>query len=203
MAHEVQPYHEPHDQLRTEAPRQNPQSDKYVSAFVTNNPEIDVTFRTALLPQSADNYKVGIDELTVNLGNLSMLEYGVDDVLFRILRRGNNANETHADFKMIDGPAGAVELWRDAFEFKINRAFLTMHEVLGRCTEVARSVGTYIREQGLLNQAQGGAANDWTLPWAAGADNGSTLGSALRRTGSSSFQATRYSGPTLQSKSLQ
>ena len=45
----------------------------------------------------------------MNLGNLSMLEYGVDDVLFRVLRRGNNAAETHANFRMIDGPVGSLE----------------------------------------------------------------------------------------------
>ena len=46
---------------------------------------MDMSFRNPLLPKSADHFKVGIDELTVNLGNLSMLEYGTNDVLFRVL----------------------------------------------------------------------------------------------------------------------
>ena len=183
---QMMPQHRPHEQLRTEAPAQKTHSDKYVSAFVSGDSQIDMTFSNPLLPKSADHYKVGIDELTVNLGNLSMLEYGVDDVLFRILRRGNNAAETHPNFRMIDGPDpgagnGSVEAlaaqqaslseWRDAFEFKINRAFLTVHEILGRCTEVATAVGTYIREEGLVNQAQGAVADYWTLAFAAGANN--------------------------------
>lgn len=162
MAHQVQPYHEPHDQLRTEAPRQKPQSDKYVSAFVSNNAEVDVTFRAALLPQSADNYKVGIDELTVNFSGLSMLEFtGSDSVLLRIVRLGNQyyndgnvGLEEHADvgnFRMHNGPAGQPELWRDAFEFKVDRPYNTIQEVLGRFNEISRSVNNYIKAFGLQN----------------------------------------------------
>ena len=90
MAERIVPNHRPHDQLRTEAPSQKDHSDKYVSAFVSGSSQVDMSFRNPVLSKSSDHYKVGIDELTVNLGNLSMLEYGVDDVLFRILRRGNN-----------------------------------------------------------------------------------------------------------------
>ena len=94
---QIMPEHRPHEQLRTEAPTQKPHSDKYVSAFVSGESQVDMTFQNPVLPKSADHYKVGIDELTVNLGNLSMLEYGVDDVLFRVLRRGNNARELSDD----------------------------------------------------------------------------------------------------------
>lgn len=176
------PHHRPLEQLRTEAPAQKEQGDKYVSAFVSGDSQVDMSFRNPVLPKSSDHYKVGIDELTVNLGNLSMLEYGVDDVMFRVLRRGNNiAGEFDEDFTMVDGPdpgaggGGAADLalqaaslnkWRDAFAFNIDRAYLTMHEVLGRCTEIAVAVGTYIRVEGLV---QPGAANIWTIPLDAGA----------------------------------
>jgi hypothetical protein len=166
MAHSVQPNHKPHDQLRMEAPSQKVHSDKYVSAFTTGTATVDMTFRNPVLPKSADHFKVGIDELTVNLGNLSMLEYGVNDVLFRVLRRGNNLGQVDANFQMIDGPVGYENQWRDAFEFKIDRAYLTILEILERCTEVATAVGTYIREEGLV-QPGGGAL--WTMPFAAGA----------------------------------
>ena len=91
MAHEILPHHRPHDQLRTEAPQQRPQTDKYVSAFVTAQADVDVTFRTALLPKSADHFRVGIDELTVNFSNLSMLEYkGTSSVMLRVVRLGGD-----------------------------------------------------------------------------------------------------------------
>ena len=159
------PDHKPHEQLRTEAPSQKQHSDKYVSAFISGSATMDMSFRNPLLPKSADHFKVGIDELTVNLGNLSMLEYGTNDVLFRVLRRGNNLGEVHPSFRMIDGPAGALEQWRDAFEFKINRAYLTILEILDRCLQISVAVGTYMREQGLVEP---GGPNIWTLPLVAG-----------------------------------
>ena len=91
MAHEMLPAHRPHDQLRTEAATQKPHTDKYVSCFSSGEAHVDLTFRNPILDKSADHFKVGVDDLTVNLGNLSMIEYGVGDVLFRILRRGINA----------------------------------------------------------------------------------------------------------------
>ena len=182
-AEQIVPSHRPHEQLRTEAPTQKTHSDKYISAFVTGDSDVDMSFRNPVLSKSADHYKVGIDELTVNLGNLSMLEYGVNQVMFRILRRGNDNDEVHPDFYMIDGPdpgpggggeadlatqAASLNKWRDAFEFKIDRPYLTMHEVLDRCTQVATAVGTFIREEGMQNVAQGAAANYWTRHWNAG-----------------------------------
>jgi hypothetical protein len=153
-----------------EAPSQKMHTDKYVSAFTTGTATVDMSFRNPILPKSADHFKVGIDELTVNLGNLSMLEYGTNDVLFRVLRRGNNLGEVDNDFQMIDGPVGYENQWRDAFEFKIDRAYLTILEILERCTEIATAVGTFIREEGIVQPGGVGAAL-WTMPFAAGAGN--------------------------------
>ena len=83
MAELVQPQHRAHEQLRTEAPAQKDHSDKYVSAFVSGDSFTEMSFRNPVLQASADHFKVGIDELTVNLGNLSMLEYEEGKVLFR------------------------------------------------------------------------------------------------------------------------
>ena len=162
MAHAVQPNHRPHEQLRTEPPSQREHSEKYVSAFVTGSAQVEMSFRNPILPKSADHFKVGVDELTVNLGNLSMLEYGENDVLVRGLRRGNNLGDLHENFRMIDGPIGNLAEWRNGFEFKIDRPFLTMLEILDRCREVAIAVGTYMRNSGLA------AGVVWTLPQVAG-----------------------------------
>ena len=168
MAHAVQPTHVPHEQLRTEAPSRRRQTDKYVSAFVSSSADVDMTFRSPILSKSSDHFKVGIDELTVNLGNLSLLEYGTNDVLFRVIRRGNNNADFSATyFLMPDGPAGDLNKWRAAFEFRVDRAYLTILEVLSRCEEIATAVGTFIRTEGLV-QPGGGAADLWTLPIGAG-----------------------------------
>ena len=104
MAEHVLPEHKPHDQLRTEAPKQRPHTDKYVSAFVTGKNVTELTFKNPILGESADHFKVGIDDLTVNLGSLSMLDYSdPTEVMFRIIRRGvTNHPATNAD-ELSDG----------------------------------------------------------------------------------------------------
>ena len=88
MAHEILPQHRPHEQLRTEAPIQRNHSDKYVSAYVSSENNVDMSFQNPVLQDSADHFLVGIDDLTVNLSNLSMLEYDSSgsNVLLRIRR---------------------------------------------------------------------------------------------------------------------
>jgi hypothetical protein len=172
LAHNVQPQHRPHEQLRTEPPAHREHSDKYVSSFVSGDREVDMNFKNPLLSKSADHYKVGIDELTINLSALSLLEYTEDEVVFRIIRRGYQIpglaaevvenQDDMSDFQMPNGPAGYESKWRDAFEFKVIRPYNTMLEVLERCTEIANAVGTYIRSQGLTNNA----GQYWTIPWA-------------------------------------
>ena len=84
----MRPAHQPHEQLRTEAPSQKDHTDKYVSTFVSGSNTVDMSFSNPVLPKSSDYFKVGIDELTLNLNNLSLLESVEGEVLFRILRRG-------------------------------------------------------------------------------------------------------------------
>ena len=163
MAHEILPQHRPHEQLRTEPPKQRHHSDKYVSAFISSDNFVDMSFMNPLLQESADHFRVGIDELTVNLAHLSMLEYdgAGTNVLFRIRRLGffgagaQTADVNHLPFA---GAAGApantgtthstshyglptAELAR-ALEFKIDRQYNTLAEIMERATEICRAVGT-------------------------------------------------------------
>ena len=47
---------------------------KYVSVFADSQPDVDVTFREELLKRPSDHYMVGVDNLTVSLNSLSMLD---------------------------------------------------------------------------------------------------------------------------------
>ena len=142
----MKPAHVPHEQLRTEAPMQRTHSDKYVTAFVSGENNVDMSFRNPVLQKSADHFRVGIDELTVNLSALSMLEKESDDVLFRVIRRGysedmkegeeaehyegEDGSTIPPEFQMPDGPAGQEAMWRNAFTFKVDRVYNTMLEFL-------------------------------------------------------------------------
>ena len=187
MAERVLPQHKPHPQLRTEAPAQRPHTDKYVSAFVTGDNIAELTFKNPILNQSADHFKAGIDDLTVNFGNLSMLDFSdPTQVLMRIKRRGvtghpnTDADEWSdaaptRDFLMPDfvlpqsqaeidlaadqaafgaAAAGSGEharlghkiesykaagsqraLFRDGFEFRVDRVYVSLVEIMERCPQ--------------------------------------------------------------------
>ena len=50
---------------------------KYVSIFNDGGdgtPDVDISFREPLLSRPSDHFLVGVDNLTVNLNNLSMIE---------------------------------------------------------------------------------------------------------------------------------
>ena len=150
----MRPAHQPQEQLRTEAPSQKDHTDKYVSTFVSGSNTVDMSFSNPVLSKSADYFKVGIDELTLNLNNLSLLEFVEGEVLFRIIRRGylqlDNTNPEQqaalTGYKLPDGPAANLEQWRDAVEFKVDRSYLTIMEVISRCTQIATSLNTFVRE---------------------------------------------------------
>ena len=193
---QVLPTHKPHEQLRTEAPSQKDHTDKYVSCFVSGENNVDMSFTNPILSKSSDHFKVGIDELTCNLNNLSLLEYVEGEVFFRILRRGYRVIATNALPEVQNGPsvsggnlyqlpngpaviqnptveqaAQEAAQYRDSVEFKIDRPYLTMMEVIERCKEIATSIDTFIR-LGLVNvPANGGnpAINLYMGPIAAAA----------------------------------
>ena len=155
MAHNIQAYPQPREQLRTEAPRQRPHNDKFVTVFQSGIAHVDLTFRDPVLTESADHFSVGVDELTVSLGSLSMLEYNATrpDVLLRV--RGVdgatdllNADGTR-DWLMVDGEDDA-EQWRNAFEFKADRPYTNLQEIMSRMNEIATTVTNYIHDYGLV-----------------------------------------------------
>ena len=126
MAEQVLPQHRPLEQLRTESAAPHEHSDKYVSSFETNKNFVDISFTNPILTKSADHFKVGVAELTVNLGSISMLDYGANDVLFRVMRRstGDGVAVPRADLYMPDGPGGAAdEVFREGLAFTIDRPY--------------------------------------------------------------------------------
>ena len=212
MADSIRPMHVPHEQLRTEAPKQKKHSDKYVTAIVGGEAQVDMSFTTPVLQKSADHFKVGIDELTVNLGNLSLLEYGEGEVLFRVIRRGYQiqnaatggigevhnvafANSIITPFLMPNGPTAAtINKWRDACEFKVTRPYNTLVEVFERFRQVSTGINEYYKEHGFQNAAQvGGNPNLWAMPAVAAAQPicffSTTFNGTVRFSGSKLFWA--------------
>ena len=160
MAHEILPQHRPHEQLRTEAPAQRKHTDKYVSAYVSSDNYVDMSFSNPLLQESADHFRVGVDELTVNLAHLSLLEYDTSgtNVLFRIRRlgyfgdaaTGQPADDVDANFGdvTLGLPTAAIA---DSVTFKITRQYNTLAEILQRAKEICRALTAFVKTTGLIN----------------------------------------------------
>ena len=155
MAHEILPQHVSHDQLRTEAPVQRTHSDKYISAYISSDNHVDMSFSNPILKESADHFKVGIDEFTINLQHLSMLEFdpsGTNE-LFRFRRLGTAIDA--ADFL----PTATL---RDACSFRINRAYTSFNDIKVRIDQICRTMNQYIDASGLVDAA--GTTYNVTIP---------------------------------------
>ena len=159
MAHNVLPSHRPHDQLRTEAPSQKKHTDKYVSAYVSSDNYVDMSFSNPVLQESADHYSVGIDELTVNLAQYARIQSGTN-VLFRIRRLGWFNDKPDGTYVQpiddldeelaIHNGLGSAAL-ASALEFKITRQYNTLSEIMERIAEICSALVTYIGDNGLTN----------------------------------------------------
>ena len=140
MAEQVVPQQVPREQLRTEAPKQRGHDDKYVTAFVSGRPDVDITLMNSLLPKSADHYVVGVDELALNISGLSMLEFNraATNVLFQFKRRGLDdevVDPDGDDWALGDGGFGdPVNI---GSTFQINRPFTNMQDITQRLNEIA------------------------------------------------------------------
>ena len=183
MAHNIQAYPQPREQLRTEAPRQRPHNDKYVTVFQSGIAHVDLTFRDPLLTESADHFAVGIDELTISLGSLSMLEYNATTpiVLLRVSLRGHDGATDAHDWRFPDAA------WRDAFAFKADRPYTNLQEILSRMNTIASVVTNYIVDYGLQNPG-GAPIYDYVVP--AGEDI-EHLKITLTENGNISFKGSR------------
>jgi hypothetical protein len=132
---------------------------------VGGDSSVDLSFKNPILDKSSDHFKVGIDELTVNLNRLSMLEYDITDgdVVFKIIRRGvGDATVSTFDPLTPAGLAAGAQVWRDAFTFRADRPYTNMLEVVDRFGQIGSAVGTFIRAYGLINpQINGQQVNLW------------------------------------------
>ena len=151
MAEQILPQHRAHDQLRTEPAAQREHTDKYVTAFQSGVSTTDITFTDPVLPKSADHFKVGVDELTVNLGKISMLDFGDDDIVFRVLRRGRDAvGYQIGALTMPDGPnVGEEEIFREGFKFVVDRPYVSFQGVVDKLRDVNNSINQYLRQYAL------------------------------------------------------
>ena len=130
---------------------------KYVTVMADGadgSPDVDISFREPLLSRPSDHYMVGVDNLTVNLNHLPMLEMNADEVVFELGRFTTNAAATHFDPLAGTTPlqqlaGGAGELVTDVFvaaeQFKILANYQNIQQLVLALQEFFASVNERIQ----------------------------------------------------------
>ena len=117
-------------------------------------PDVDISFREPLLSRPSDHYMVGVDNLTVNLNHLPMLEMNADEVVFELGRFTTNAAATHFDPLAGTTPlqqlaGGGGELVTDVFvaaeQFKILANYQNIQQLVLALQEFFASVNERIQ----------------------------------------------------------
>ena len=62
---------------------------RFVSVFADSTPDVDITFMVPFLQRPTDHYIVGVDNLTISLSALGLLDDEADpkNVILQVLRR--------------------------------------------------------------------------------------------------------------------
>ena len=67
---------------------------RFVSVFADNTPDVDITFMIPFLQRPTDHYMVGVDNLTISLSALGLLEDTLTepdpkDIILQLSQRGS------------------------------------------------------------------------------------------------------------------
>ena len=131
---------------------------KYVTVMADGadgSPDVDISFREPLLSRPSDHYMVGVDNLTVNLNHLPMLEMNADEVVFELGRFTDN-NIAARFFDPLAGTTplqqlagGGGELVTDVFvaaeQFKILANYQNIQQLVLALQEFFASVNERIQ----------------------------------------------------------
>ena len=120
---------------------------RYVSVFADSVPDVDITFMVPFLQRPTDHYLVGVDNLTISLSALGLLEHNsnpIKNIILRVMRRRRNGNLPatdipEGDFYDVDLPKAGV-FSQDLLGFQI----LTLNEFMLTLDSFGSAVGDYI-----------------------------------------------------------
>ena len=137
--------------------------------FADSTPDVDITFMVPFLQRPTDHYVCGVDDLTISLSALGLLddtERGDDAIILKVIRRRRNANG--------DGPLqnAALDQFDDTtlvhnaiFKQAANTTILSLNEFIIELNRFGARIDAHIVKPGGLP----GAEYVWTSPADAGA----------------------------------
>ena len=125
---------------------------KFVSIFSDSRPDSDISFRDAaqgLLKKSAEKYVVGVDNLTVSMDGLSMLDQGTAQVVLEVLvlkHAALNADQAGATAGWLDFPSGFRYADSQSYQLRNDGPNITTFaDIIGRLNQVAARVDANLR----------------------------------------------------------
>ena len=125
---------------------------KFVSIFSDSRPDSDISFRDAaqgLLKKSAEKYVVGVDNLTVSMDGLSMLDQGTAQVVLEVLvlkHAAANADVFGATANWLDFPSGFRYADSQSYQLRNDGPNITTFaDIIGRLNQVAARVDANLR----------------------------------------------------------
>ena len=137
---------------------------KYVSVFADSRPDVDVTFRDKLLDRPSDQFMVGVDNLTVSLNSLCMLDVDADTLT--VIRIGHirapgagghyahasspQENIEHDDHTVTHAtalPDGSRA--EESLQSLETLPFFNVHQVMKRLRDIAATINERIKNHGI------------------------------------------------------
>jgi hypothetical protein len=151
--------------MTTRQPIETAADSRYLTVFSDGIAKSDITLKnsqTGLLPKSSKMYEVGIDDLSLSLNGLSMLERSLSEpVVFEVLR-------LHYDVTIQVGAPGTWALFPTDFRLNNPRdyqfrndleTFTTYSQILHRLADIGDKISEFINAGFIA-----GAAGDYEFP---------------------------------------
>ena len=139
---------------------------RFVSVFADSTPDVDITFMVPFLQRPTDHYMVGVDNLTISLSALGLLEDNLTepggdagkDIMFQIMKKMKTNNAPSVDRAKADFEFTPQNLDHGKFRTSRGTTILSLNEFMIQLDGFGANISQVI-EKGL---AQGNNGYIWT-----------------------------------------
>ena len=125
---------------------------KFVSVMADAQPDVDISFREPLLSRPSDHYLVGVDNLTLNMNSLPMIDLEDDATyVIRVVRHSGVSAQDYFDDTagttmavQIAGAAGELRgnVYRAGESFELEQNFQNIQQFVWALQEFAEKINT-------------------------------------------------------------
>ena len=151
---------------------------RFVSVFADSTPDVDITFMVPFLQRPTDHYIVGVDNLTISLSALGLLDDEVDpkNIIMQVIRRQAQAGATNLPAVDRDPDNFELGMQNAAFRANAQGVILSLNEFMMQLDNFGSRVSEFL-EAGVTAGLDGGDDSFiWSYPGDGANDNPKHLG---------------------------